>query len=292
MLKKIGPLCGSDYQAPLAIVKDFDNMADAEVDVWHGRLDFPDEENIYRQAQLSHVPCDFVYLSDAADASDLDRYQVLIYPHPAIMTEGRAKILKEYVEKGGTLILGCRSGYKDINGQCIMSPAPGLLSDLTGTTVKESGFQHPAEPDAFVILDGEALNASVFQDHLDPGEGTEVLARYQGSWFTGTAALTEHRTGEGSCIHWGSTFSLPVLKKLFAMTGLSGRFDDRIVLPECIEIAERTKDGRRFLILLNYMPGPQEIVLLREMKNLVTEETVKGRLTVGGFGVLVLEEAE
>lgn len=292
MLKKIGPLCGSDYPAPLAIVKDFDNMADAEVDVWHGRLDFPDEENIYRQAQLSHVPCDFVYLSDTADASDLDRYQVLIYPHPAIMTEGRAKILKEYVEKGGTLILGCRSGYKDINGQCIMSPAPGLLSDLTGTTVKESGFQHPAEPDAFVILDGEALNASVFQDHLDPGEGTEVLARYQGSWFTGTAALTEHRTGEGSCIHWGSTFSLPVLKKLFAMTGLSGRFDDRIVLPECIEIAERTKDGRRFLILLNYMPGPQEIVLLREMKNLITEETVKGRLTVGGFGVLVLEEAE
>lgn len=290
MLKKIEPLCGSDYQAPLAIVKDFDNMADAEVDVWHGRLDYPDEENIYRQAQLSHVPCDFVYLSDHTDASELDRYHVLIYPHPAIMTGERAKILTQYVERGGTLILGCRSGYKDENGQCPMKSAPGLLSDLTGTRVKESGFQHPAMPDAFILLDGQKIEASVFQDHLEPGQETEVLARYQGAWFNGTAALTRHRTGKGSCIHWGSTFTLPVLKKLFDMTGLSGHFDDLISLPESVEIAERTKDGKRFFILLNYMPEPQEIVLHRHMKDMVRGTSVFGKRIIHPFQVLVMEK--
>ena len=289
MLKKIEPICGSDYQAPLAIVRDFDNMADAEIDVWHGRLDYPDEDNIYRQAQMSHIPCDFVYLSDHTDASDLDRYQVVIYPHPAIMTPARAKVLTDYVEKGGTLILGCRAGYKDENGQCPMKPAPGLLSGLTGTRVKESGFQHPALPDAFVILDGEKIEASVFQDHLEPGRDTEVLARYMGAWFAGTAALTRHRTGKGSCIHWGSTFTLPVLKKLFAMTGISGRYDDLLTIPESVEIAERTKDGRRFLILLNYMPEVQEITLHRPMRDMVKGTSLYGKGILHPFQVLVLE---
>ncbi len=289
MLKKAEPICGSDYQAHLALVKDFDNMADAEIDVWHGRLDFPDEENIYRQAQLSHIPCDFVYLSDHTDSSDLDPYQVLIYPHPAIMTKKRAEILTEYVKKGGTLILGCRSAYKDINGQCVMAPAPGLLSDLAGTTVRESGFQHPAEPDAYIELDGETLKAPVFQDHLDPGEGTEVLARYMGAWFAGSAALTEHRKGSGRCIHWGSTFSLPVLKKLFDMTGLGRAFDDLVSLPECVEIAERTKEGRRFIILLNYMPEPQEIILHRQMTDMVSGKTVSSKILMDPFDVRVFE---
>ena len=290
ILKKISPLCGSDYLAPLAVVKDFDNMADAEIDVWHGRLDYPDEENIYRQAQLSHVPCDYVFLSDHTDAKDLDRYQVLIYPHPAIMTVERAKIVKDYVERGGTLILGCRSGYKESNGQCLMEPAPGFLSALTGTTVKESGFQHLAMPDAFITLDGEKIEAAVFQDHLEPRHDTEVMACYEGAWFAGTAALTKHPVGSGFCIHWGSTFTPPVLKKLFDMTGLSGRFDDLVSLPECVEIVERVKDERRFIILLNYMPDAEEITLHKPMKDIVNGTSLCGKMILHPFEFLVLEK--
>ena len=76
------------------------------------------------------------------------------------------------------------------------------------------------------------------------------------------------------------------------MTGLGGSFDDLVSLPECMEIAERTKDGRRFLILLNYMPEPQEIILHRQMTDLVLGKTVSGRLDLDPFGVLVLEVLE
>ena len=145
-------------------------------------------------------------------------------------------------------------------------------------------------PDAFILLDGQKIEASVFQDHLEPGQETEVLARYQGAWFNGTAALTRHRTGKGSCIHWGSTFTLPVLKKLFDMTGLSGHFDDLISLPESVEIAERTKDGKRFFILLNYMPEAQEIVLHRHMKDMVRGTSVFGKRIIHPFQVLVMEK--
>ena len=42
----------------------------------------------------------------------MQNYPVLFYPHPTIMTQERADLLKAYVEQGGTLIIGCRSGYK------------------------------------------------------------------------------------------------------------------------------------------------------------------------------------
>ena len=47
------------------------------------------------------------------------------------------ELLKLYVEQGGTLIIGCMAGYKDMNGKCVMQPLPGLLAELTGSDVKE-----------------------------------------------------------------------------------------------------------------------------------------------------------
>ena len=288
-LKKLAPLCGSEYAAPLAIVKDYDNACDAEVDVWHGRLSFPDDSAIYQQAQLSHVPCDYLHLADDSALEDLRRYPVLIYPHPAIMTGARADLLKAYVEQGGTLILGCRTGYKQENGRAILLPPPGLLRELTGSTVRESGFWHPAEPTVTVEWNGERFEAPLFQDQLEAEGDAAVLARYDSSWFAGTPALIEHRLGAGRCLHWGSTFSRPLLKELFAYLGLTGRFDELLDLPEAVEIAERRKDGRRFLMLLNYLPEAQEILLHREMRDMLEDRPVSGKISMPPFGVLVLE---
>ncbi|MFR8221832.1 MAG: beta-galactosidase trimerization domain-containing protein [Blautia faecis] len=41
----------------------------------------------------------------------------------------RAALLKEYVANGGILIIGCRSGYKQENGKCVMLPQPGLFAE-------------------------------------------------------------------------------------------------------------------------------------------------------------------
>ena len=51
---------------------------------------------------------------------------VVIYPHPVILSEKRAALLAEYVADGGTLIVGCRSGYKDLSGKCVMLPQRSL----------------------------------------------------------------------------------------------------------------------------------------------------------------------
>ena len=93
----------------MGILKDYDNIWDAQLDVWHQRVDDASQKAFFAAAQKSHTPLDYVYL-DHADAQMLATYKVLIYPHAAIMTQERAQLLKEYVEQGGTLVTGCRSG--------------------------------------------------------------------------------------------------------------------------------------------------------------------------------------
>ncbi|WP_245948274.1 beta-galactosidase trimerization domain-containing protein [Paenibacillus sambharensis] len=46
---------------------------------------------------------------------DLSNYKVIVYPHPAIMTDETAGLLREYVEQRGRLFFGARTGYKNPN---------------------------------------------------------------------------------------------------------------------------------------------------------------------------------
>ena len=124
---------GSEYKAAFALVKDYDNVADARLDVWHGRLAKSSEQEIFVGAQESHTPYDIVYIHDGSAAEELQKYPVLIYPHPMLLSEKRAELLKAYVEQGGILIIGARSGLKDMDGHCVMAPMPGLLKNVSGS---------------------------------------------------------------------------------------------------------------------------------------------------------------
>jgi hypothetical protein len=44
---------------------------------------------------------DYVYLTEITRLEDLTKYPVLFYPHAAILTEDRVKLLTEYVQAGG-----------------------------------------------------------------------------------------------------------------------------------------------------------------------------------------------
>ncbi|MFR3345283.1 MAG: hypothetical protein ACLTS6_15565 [Anaerobutyricum sp.] len=54
------------------------------------------------------------------------KYPVLFYAHPVLISEERVKLLKRiYMSRAEHWLSGCRSGYKDMNGKCVMLPQPG-----------------------------------------------------------------------------------------------------------------------------------------------------------------------
>lgn len=287
--EKLNPVCGSDYETSFAVVKDYDNEWDCTVDSWHRRVTYPSEQGIFEASELNHTPYDLVYLQEDSELSDLTKYPVLIYPHPFIAKESRVALLKEYVEQGGTLILGCRSGYKDMNGHCVQTPQPGLFAELTGTDVPEWTFTSPAEPPVTGNFQGEKMDAPIFNDIMKAEEGTEVLATYEGTFYAGTPLLTQRAFGKGKVLHLGTSFNRSNTAQILKYLGVLEPYADLVEAPADVELSVRTNDGKKWLFLLNYMSTPQTVNVKKPMTCMECKETVEGEITMEPFGVIVLE---
>ena len=64
----------------MGILKDYDNIWDAQLDKWHERVDRESQKNLFAAAQLMHTPVDFVYLTERTTLTDLQKYELLFYP--------------------------------------------------------------------------------------------------------------------------------------------------------------------------------------------------------------------
>ena len=286
----LSPLCNADYVSSFGLLKDYDNIWDMEADIWHERIASYSDNEIFAGAELSNLPYDVLYLQKDSTLSELTRYPVLLYPHPLIMSRERAALLRAYVEQGGTLILGCRSGLKNTYGICEMLPQPGLLQELTGTDVRDFTYTSPAEEDIYADWNGSRLSMPVFNDVLTPLPGTDVLARYANGYYAGEAALTEHRMGKGRTLHLGSAFSRESLPGLLHYAGVVSPFAELIEADgRDVELTLRRKDGRSFLFALNFRPAEITFVLKKKMRFLYEDREVSGGQTLPAFGTAVYE---
>ena len=289
IMAKLQPVAGADSRAAFALVRDYDNQWDAEVDAWHRRVQSASEQAVFEVSQLTHTPYDMLYLQPETTLDDLARYPVLIYPHAEILTPERAALLKAYAEQGGTLLIGCRTGQKDADGHCVMQPMPGLLSAISGTQVEDFTLCSPAEPAVTATWNGEALDMPVFNDVLTAAPGAKVLARYASSYYADEAALVENAVGRGRVLHLGSAFSLSNLKRLLAYVGVLSPWKETVELPEGIELTARTKDGRTYLFLLNYRAQEQSFSLRKPVKSLLHGDMPAGEHSLAKYGFEVIE---
>ena len=287
-LEKMQEIAGAEYVAKAGIVRDYDNIWDAEVDRWHGKVEKASVNNLYAAAQLLHAPMDFVYLNDSTKVSDLQKYEVLFYPHASILTEKRAKLLEAYVSAGGKLFMGCRTGYKDITGKCVMDYLPGLAARLTGTDIPEYTPVAPDEGKIYINWEGGKAEAAVFNDILSPmGESAEVLATYDNSYYKGEPALICNSFGEGKAYYFGGAFGLDTAKLFLEKSGAAEPYRSVIELPECCEIAVRRKQQQEFLFVLNYSANTVEFSLNQELFELLAQTKEKGKIELAPYGVKI-----
>lgn len=280
----IADIAGTTFCAKVGLLRDYDNLWDAKVDSWHRRLAWPSEQAIFQACQLSHTPQDYVTLTKDTGAEELARYDVLFYPHALILTPQVAALLEAYVEQGGTLIVGARTGMKDATGQCVMAPMPGLLASLTGTDVAEFTLIGPADDPQSMDWGGEKVPTGLFSDVLNVnGENAKVLATYESDYYRGRAALVENRHGRGRVLHFGGTFTRENARKFLEYTGAITPYGDVIELPPECELAVREKEGSTWYIVLNYAAEEKTMALKRAMVDMDTGETVVGEVHLAPY---------
>ena len=291
-------LAGARYRADVAILRDYANEWDGELDTWHGPYERQSVAAWFKALQHRHVPADIVYLRPETAASDLGRYRCLIYPHPTILTDDAAAVLKEYVRAGGTIVFGCRTGYKDDRGHCVMRPFPGPVADLCGVTVEDFTRIGPHQQEPTIrweVSPGHPgpFASGPFNDILRVESAeAQVLAVYaeDAGYYAGKPALVEHPWGGGSAYTFGGVFTAPVAHALADHLSLVSPLADRLTVPPAVELAvrEQPNSGDRFVFLLNYADTPQTVRIHREATDLLSGERLDGERTLPPYEVLVL----
>lgn len=287
-LGKMQELAGAKYTARVGIVKDYDNIWDARLDRWHARVDSVSQNALFVVLQQTHTPFDYVYLENHQDAESLRQYDLLFYPHASILTGECMKVLEDYVAAGGRLVMGCRTGYKDINGKCVTEYLPGLAAKLTGTDIPEYSFAAPDEGRITVEWEGAEFEAAVFHDLLAPvGEDAQILGTYTSGTYAGTPALIRNRFGKGEAYYFGGAFGEDTVRVLLEKLGAAEPYEEIISLPEGCELALREKEGRRYLFVLNFLSEPAEIHIHTRLYNLLEQREETGRQTLEKYGVRI-----
>ncbi len=287
---KLSEIAGSIYTAKVGVLQDYDNIWDAKLDVWHQRVEQASKDGIFAAAQLSHTPLDYIYLRESTTLEDLADYQVLFYPHAVILTEERMALLEAYVEQGGILVMGCRTGYKDLTGRCTRANLPGLAAKLTGTDVVEYSFVAPEEDKIWVDWDGSRIEAAIFNDLLAPlTKNARVSGVYLSSYYAGTPALIENSFGKGRAYYFGGTFTQETAGVFLKKLGVKAPYGELFQLPDCCELAVREKEGQSYYFLLNYSKETVIIQVKEKLTNLFTGEKWLGPYPLEGYGTAVLK---
>lgn len=281
-ISNLDGLAGSRAFAEVAILSDYDNEWDGAFDIWHGPFTDKSAMAWFKALQHKHIPADILHLKRD---TDLTPYRALIYPHPAILTEDAADQLKQFVADGGTVIFGCRTGYKDIDGHCPMRAMPGPVADLCGATVEE--FSRLGTHDAPMVL-SNGLHAIRFMEALLP-TSAETLLTYGVGHCAGKPALVRNSWGKGYAYLYGSVFEEPICDWLIEHLGQLESASALGQLPSEVEYAMRIgRHGERFVFLLNYSDQNQPIRLHVGAVDLLTNERVHGCLELEPYGVRVL----
>lgn len=290
-VEAIEEIAGAKYKAETAVLKDYPNEWDGELDKWSGRVNRFSDTGWFEATQLSHTPCDFLYLHEETSLDTLCRYDLLIYPHAVILTQQTAELLQQYVERGGVLIMGCRTGYKDEYGRCPMRPMPGFAADLCGVKVIDYTFLGPYDDMEKAVWGTEILEAPIFNDVLSAqGADAKVEAVYDGNYYDGKPALVSKKIGKGTAYYFGGAFSRQTAGALLKKLGFASPHENILKLPEECELAVRQKNGNQYYFVLNYKEYPVDITLKKQMKDILTGEKITGQFTVKPYGVLVLHE--
>ncbi len=204
--------------------------------------------------------------------ADLTPYPIVFAPALNVLPEPVAKHLLAYVEGGGHLVLGPRSGMKNADDGLQPNRQPGPLESALGAQVNQ--FYALESP---VMITGPAGSgkAAIWAEDLKPlTPATQTLLTYgEGNgWLTGHPAAVQRAFGEGSITYLGADLD-PKLMSTFIAAQLDAASIKPILtgLPPGVELMERsTPDHHRLQIFLNHTNTPQSIHGTASGTNLLT----------------------
>lgn len=188
----------------------------------------------------------------------LEKYKIISLPLYQLANPSFVNDLAEWVRKGGTLILGWRSGTRDMNNHTVNKTFPGLFAELAGVEIRE--FEALGEEKIKITLGLIPAKGTIWADILEP-KGSKVIGRYadRKKSYCGHPCITVNRFGAGWVYYVGTSLNeigiFFLYRKIFKKAQLTPRWHG-----VGIEIIDRIDvNGKKLHLVLNHTPKPKRV---------------------------------
>lgn len=268
-------LAGTSPQAEIAILHDYDSR-------W--AIDFQPHTKEYDQQQVLlrfYTPLQRVAqagghaidIVDPTQDKPLAQYKLLVAPSLNVISELLAAKLLAYVQQGGHLILGPRSGMKDEFNSLNPQRQPGPLAAALGGRVE----QYYAL-DTPVNIAGTESTTDIWAEQLSTSApDTSVALRYGpgNGWLEGHAAMISRAIGKGSMTYLGMLPDESFMRKFLARAaqdaGVSQIVDN---VPGGVELCFRSSATHHVAILINHSNAPTKVTLSGTYRSILPATTL------------------
>jgi beta-galactosidase len=210
-----------------------------------------------------------------------------------VIPEDLAAHLREYVQNGGHLVLGPRSGQKDQYNALLPQRQPGYLVDVLGGRVEQYYALEGDVPvngtwgDATASVWAEQLIASSPETH-----SLETYGKFNG-WLDKQPAVLTRNFGKGSITYIGTVLDDKTMAVaadwMVKQSGVAAEFG---AVPDGIEVCRREGDAKRVFVLINFKREPQQVTLPHAMTSMLLGSGSVSSVTLPGYGVEVLADAK
>lgn len=247
--------------------------------------------------QLAESEGQSVDIVDPTQPGSLSQYKLLVAPSLNVIDEKLAAKLLTYVQQGGHLLLGPRSGMKDQYNALNPQRQPGPLATALGAKVEQYYALSPQRPAPKLTGSAGSGTADVWAEALtatSPEIHTDLTYTDPAGWLDKQPAMLTRRIDKGTLSYLGA---LPDDKLLTSiLTKAAGKVSVHQI-PDGIELCKRRSiDGSRtILIVINHALLARQITLpiaytdLLHQATLVTTST-QTTITLPTQGVAVLIE--
>ena len=220
------PPLGSRARAPVAFVLDYPSRW-ALAALPQGRAGVPAHVALDWYAALRRQGVDIDIIGQGAA---LDGYRLVVAPDLVI---AEADFVSRLAASGARAVFGPRSGSKTVALQVPEGLPPGPLRRLIDLRVTRVESLPDWSEERF-SFDGASHVARGWRETIEIGEGTEVLARFEGAYRPGSAAIV----GTG---RWRYVATWPVPEALDAVLGaaLDWAGVERLPLAPDLRLARR-----------------------------------------------------
>ncbi len=223
--------------------------------------------------------------------SDLDAYKLVVAPSLNVISEKMARHLTAYVEQGGHLVLGPRSGMKDQYNALNVERQPGPLVPVLGGRVDQFYALLHDVPVTGVWGDG---HATIWAEMLSTSSpDTHVLMRYGrgNGWLDGHPAAITRRVGRGTITYLGAVLDADLMRAAARAWVTSAGVDSpTLAVPAGVEVCRRVGRGHEVFVLLNFSSGPAAFSLPGPMDDVLHGGRIE-QIRLPRFGVAVLSRS-